>query len=410
MVPLWRNREFVLLQTGQLLSSAGSASSGIAYPLLVLALTGSPAKAGVVSFARLLPHVLFGLPAGVAADRWNRRQLMIAADAVRLVALGALAAALLAGSEAFWPIVVAAFVEGTGFAFFGAAQAGAVRAVVPRPQLPTAIGAVRAKDASVTISGPPLGGALFEIGRSVPFLVDAVSYALSTASLLLMRTPFQEEREVETTPLRTRLAEGFRFLWDHPFLRISSFLYGIGNFSLPGILLVVVVAGRGQHLTGGRIGLLFAAFGVCLLVGALLSPLFRRTFSVRAIVLIEMWLWLGCGLFLIWPNVYVLLAGILPQAVAMPVTDSVVVGYRIAITPDRLLGRVESVRSTISRLVQPLGPLVAGALLSATSERATIAVFAALGLVLAVWATVSPSLRSAPSLAELDGPAPLTLP
>jgi len=128
------------------------------------------------------------------------------------------------------------------------------------------------------------------------------------------------------------------------------------------------------------------------------------------IVLIEMWLWVGCGLFLIWPNVYVLIAGILPQAIAMPVTDSVVVGYRIAITPDRLLGRVESVRSTISRLLQPLGPLVAGALLSVTSERATIAVFAALGLVLALWATLSPSLRAAPSLAELDSPAPLTLP
>ena len=410
MVPLWRNREFALLQAGQLLSSAGSASSGIAYPLLVLALTGSPAKAGVVSFARLLPHVLFGLPAGVAADRWNRRRLMIAADGVRLVALGALAAALLAGSEAFWPIVVVAFVEGTGFAFFGAAQAGAVRAVVPRPQLPAAVGAVRAKDASVTIAGPPLGGALFEIGRSVPFLVDAVSYALSTASLLAMRTPFQEAREVETAPLRSRLAEGFHFLWKHPFLRISSFLYGIGNFSLPGILLVVVVAGRRQGLTGGEIGLLFAVFGCCLLVGALLSPLFRRTFSVRVIVLIEMWLWVGCGLFLIWPNVYVLIAGILPQAIAMPVTDSVVVGYRIAITPDRLLGRVESVRSTISRLLQPLGPLVAGALLSVTSERATIAVFAALGLVLALWATLSPSLRAAPSLAELDSPAPLTLP
>jgi ABC-type lipoprotein release transport system permease subunit len=94
----------------------------------------------------------------------------------------------------------------------------------------------------------------------------------------------------------------------------------------------------------------------------------------------------------------------------MPVTDSVVVGYRIAITPDRLLGRVESVRSTISRLVQPLGPLVAGALLSATSERATIAFFTALGLLLALWATLSPALRAAPSLAELDGPAPLTLP
>jgi hypothetical protein len=70
-------------------------------------------------------------------------------------------------------------------------------------------------------------------------------------------------------------------------------------------------------------------------------------------------------------------------------------------TPDRLLGRVESVRSTIALLIAPLGPLAAGLLLDAVSERATIAVFAAFGLVLAVWGTLSPSIRAAPSLDEL---------
>src|SRR5207244_4830192 len=132
---------------------------------------------------------------------------------------------------------------------------------------------------------------------------------------------------------------------------------------------------------------LTAAFGACLLLGSLLSPLFRRAFSVRVILTLELWLWLGSAAFLAWPSVYVLTASILPLAIAIPVTDSVVIGYRVALTPDRLLGRVESVRSSISLLIAPLGPLTAGLLLGSVSERATIAVFAAFGLVLALWGT-----------------------
>ena len=78
--PLWRNRDFMLLQAGQLLSTLGSGLSGIAYPLLALALTGSAAKAGYVGAVRFLPLVLFALPAGVAADRLDRRLVMIASD------------------------------------------------------------------------------------------------------------------------------------------------------------------------------------------------------------------------------------------------------------------------------------------------------------------------------------------
>src|SRR6266480_987389 len=102
MAALWRNREFVLLQLGQLLSSAGTSSTTIAYPLLALSLTHSPAKAGIISFARLIPYGLFGLLAGLAADRWNRKRLMIAAGAVRAAAVGALAGAILVGWGEFW--------------------------------------------------------------------------------------------------------------------------------------------------------------------------------------------------------------------------------------------------------------------------------------------------------------------
>jgi MFS family permease len=400
--PLRRNRDFALLLTGRLLSTLGSQVTAIAYPLLVLAVTHSPAKAGIVGFAGLLPNGLFGLLAGVAADRWNRKRLMIAADGVRAVAIAALAATIALDRVSFWQIVVVAFVEGTGSVFFNTAHAGALRAIVPPQQLPEAVGVNRARSATVMLAGPPLGGALFTLGRAVPFVFDAISYAFSFLSLVLMRTPFQQEREIDTARLRAQIVEGFRFLWNRPFLRTCAFLYGLGNFTIPGILLVVIVAGQRQGLSSGGIGLLLAAFGACILLGSLVSPIFRRTLSVRAILLLELWAGLGIVAFLIWPNVYVLTAAIMVQGVTLPVTDSVVEGYRLAVTPDRLLGRVESARSTISLLAAPLGPLVAGALLDSASARATVAFFAVFSLALALWGTWSPSIRAAPSLDELE--------
>jgi len=398
--PLRRNRDFVLLQAGQLLSAAGTQSTTIAYPLLVLALSHSPAQAGLVAFARLLPFGLFGLLAGVAADRWNRKHLMIAADGVRAAAIAALAAAVLAGHASVWAVLVVAFVEGCGSAVFSAAQAGALRAVVPPAQLAAAAGAQEARRATVQLGGPPVGGTLFGLGRAVPFLFDAVSYLLSTLSLLAMRAPFQEQRDRNPSPIRGQIAEGFRFLWGKPFLRTCAFLYGIGNFVAPGLLLTLVVVGRRQGLSAGEIGLLSAVLGGALLTGALASPLVRRKLSIRQILLLELWTWSAVWLFVIWPNAYVLTAAMVPFGLAAPVTDSVVVAYRVALTPDRLLGRVESVRSSISLLAAPLGPLVAGLLLASTSARMTVAVFTAIGLGLALWGTLSPSLRNAPRLAD----------
>jgi hypothetical protein len=167
-------------------------------------------------------------------------------------------------------------------------------------------------------------------------------------------------------------------------------------------MLAVVVIGRRHGLSGGEVGALVAAIGAGLLLGSLLSPLARRLLPVRAVLLLELWTWPGCALFLIWPDVYVLAAAVLPTSLAIPSTNSVVHGYRIAMTPDRLLGRAESVRTTISLLVAPLGALVAGAMLDATSARATIATFAGFGLALALWGSLSPSIRAAPSLEELD--------
>jgi hypothetical protein len=388
---LGRNRDFVLLEAGRMLSTAGSSFSSVAYPLLVLSLTHSPAKAGLVSFVRLLPIPVLGLIAGVAADRWDRRRIMLAADALRALAIGALALVVVT-DPLLWAIAVLAFVEGAGDAFFSASQMGAVRAVVPEAQLPAAVGIQQARSATVGIAGPPAGGALFGIARALPFVADGASYVFSFVSLLAMRTRFQETRERPAAGLRAQLAEGFHFLWRQPFVRTTSFLYAIGNFTIPGILFVLVVAARQRGLSGSAVGALLAAFSGCVLAGSLASGLVRHRFGARTIILAEQYTGLATIAFLVWPSVFVLAVAILPQAFVLPITDTVVVSRRIAITPDRLLGRVEAVRLTIARTAAPLGPLAAGVLASAASNRAAIALFVTLGVVLAAWATASRSL------------------
>ena len=221
-----------------------------------------------------------------------------------------------------------------------------------------------------------------------------------------MRARFQEAREPDGAPVRARLAEGFRFLWDNPFLRTVAFLFGLGNFIGPGLIFALVVIGTHQGLSGGRVGLLVAAFGAFVMLCSVVSPFVRRLLPVRGILVLELWTWPLCALFLVWPSVYALTLGLLPGALVIPSTDSVVHASRMALTPERLLGRTESAWSSLALLLAQLGPLAAGLLLDAVSERATIAVFAAVALVLALWGTLSSSVRDAPRLDAFTAATP----
>jgi hypothetical protein len=117
-------------------------------------------------------------------------------------------------------------------------------------------------------------------------------------------------------------------------------------------------------------------------------------------------MWPAPLVYCVWPSVWVLAASLLPAALAIPSTDSVVYGHQLAITPDRLVGRVNSVFSALVLTFSPLGPLLAGFLLDAWSARATVGLFAGGALVVAVAATLSPALRSA----RLDGPGRTAIP
>jgi hypothetical protein len=134
----------------------------------------------------------------------------------------------------------------------------------------------------------------------------------------------------------------------------------------------------------------------------LLGGAARRRLSLRAVVLLEAYTGLLAVLFLIEPNVYLLLGALLPQAFVLPITDSYVIAHRLAATPDRLLGRAEAARLTIARTAAPLGALTAGVLLSASLARVTVAVLLAITLGEVIYATAATALRSPP---PLDDPA-----
>jgi predicted MFS family arabinose efflux permease len=401
-VPLRRNRDFVLLQVGQALSTVGSTSTQIAYPLLVLATTHSPAKAGVVGFANIVPYALFGLFAGVAADRWNRKVVMIAMDLVRVLGMTSVVVALALTRLTFAQIVVVAFLEGSAYVFFNIAEVGALRSVVPARQLPAAAAAEQARMSTVGLAGPPLGGALFGIARSLPFLADAVSYAFSIGSLLAMRTPFQQERARDTSPLGEQIREGIAWLWRQKYLRTSALIFAGDNFVFQAVVLVLIVVAKRDGLSGGAIGVLIAAAGGAALAGSLVAPRAVRLLSVRAIMLTSQWLQGLFVLYLAFPSPYVIVGGILPVAATSPWMNAAIIGYRTAVTPDHLIGRVSSVARNIALLAMPLGPLAAGLLLGAFSARTTVLVLALCSVALAALSTLSPSIRNAPSLDELE--------
>ena len=395
LVPLRRNRDFLLFQSGALLSTFGSSISGIAYLLLTLALTGSAAKTGYVGAVEFAPLVLLSAPAGVAADRFDRRRLMIASDAAGATALALLAAAVLAGHATFWMIVVVAFVDTSAAVLYRSGSGGAMKAVVPRPQLADASSVTMARMSSIRLVAPPLGGALFGLARGVPFVADAVSYAFSTASLLLMRTRFQEEREPGA---RTPFREGVTYFWSIPFLRATAGMIAASNLVAVGAPITVIILAHRHGLSSAAIGGFVAIQGVTLLAGSLLSPVLRRLFPMRAILLSEFWMALVYAAFLVYPNVYVLAAAASLHAFWFPNTDSAIQAYSYALIPDRLLGRAMAAATTLRAASAPVGPLVAGLLLSHTSPRLTILALAGPVVVAALLGTLSPALRDLPSL------------
>lgn len=405
-VPLRGNREFRLLWSGQAISALGSQVTLVAYPLLVLAVTGSAAKAGVVGFARQLPIAVLALPAGALADRMNRKHLMVTCDAIRAVALASIPIAIVAGSVPYALIVLVAVIDGAGFVFTYVTERGAMRQLVAPEQLGEAVARNESREFGAMLAGPPLGGVLFAIGQAVPFVADSVSYAASAASKLLIRSEFQETR-INATP--GRAIEGLRWVWDRPFFRVCMLLFACSNPIFTGLYLLIVVLAKQHGASSAQVGVMLGIAATGGLIGALLAPGLQRQLSPRSVLIGENWLIaLAIPLLLFADNVFLLGMIVAVAELITPVTNSIVVGYRVALAPDRLQGRVQAGSTLISFSVAWAGPLAVGFLLQSAGSTATILVLTGWGMLLAAAATVSRSFRHPPKLATQPAPAAAT--
>jgi len=368
----------------------------------VLALTHSPAKAGIVGFAQTLPYMLFYLPAGALVDRWNRKRVMLIADAGRALALGSLAIVLAVGSPSVAQIIAVAFVEGSLFVFFYLSESAALPQIVPKEQLATAVAQNQARVQGADLAGQPLGGALFGISRLLPFAADAASYAVSFVSLLFVRPPFQEERERSPTPLRAEIAEGVSWLWHQRFMRTTVILVAGSNFAFSALILILIVRAKNVGASPSVIGLMLAFSGAGALIGSVAAPWAQRNVPPRVVVIGSLWIWAAAVLVLAVLRNPFALGGVFGVAsIFGPVFNVTLSSYRYALVPDRLLARVQSAALVVAWGATPLGQLAAGFMLESFGAVTSILAMAGTMVVIAGAALAARSIRHAPQVEEL---------
>lgn len=394
-VSLWRNRAFNLLWVSQVLSDLGTAMSNLALPLLVLYLTGSAAQAGLVGTAGLLVTLVCRLPAGVVVDRFDRRRLMVVCDVVRIVGYAALGGAVLAGVATLAMILVVAVVGAAANAVFSTAEHAAVRNLVPAAQLSAAVARNEARAYGTQLAGPPLGGLLFGIGRSLPFLGNALTFLLSLVAVLFIREPMQQPREQEPASGAAAVAEGVRFVLRNPFLRALLLIAAPLNMAVTGMIFAITVSLERVGTPPVLVGLATTIFGLGGFLGALAAPAMQRWLPLPALVIVLCWSTAGLmALSTLFPT-SVLAAVPLAAAVFLgPTANAALFGYQAAITPDRLQGRVVSVIFMAATSAAALAPGLAGLLLARLPAGPAMLVFPLLVAVSAVFATLSGGIRS----------------
>src|ERR1700686_2232522 len=269
----------MLLWSGHMVSSIGTEVSTLAFPLLILALTGSPATAGFAGALRALPYLVFSLPAGALIDRWDRKRVMILCDSGRALSMASIPVALVFGYLSILQIYGVSLIEGTLFVFFNLAEVACLPRVVTKEQLPAASAQHEVSFGITALVGPSIGGALYSAARMLPFLGDAISYAASVGSLFLIRTKFQQERVATRHNIWVDIREGLVWLWKQPLIRFMAILTGGYNLILAGYALIIIVLAQHQHASSLTIGLIFAAGGIGALGGAIFAPFLRKRLS-----------------------------------------------------------------------------------------------------------------------------------
>jgi predicted MFS family arabinose efflux permease len=405
---LWRHRDFLKLWAGQTVSELGSVVTRTAVPLVGLfALGAGPFEMAMLVVAGSLAVLLVGFLAGAWVDRLRRRPLLIAADAIRAVLLVSVPIAYAAGVLRMEQLYLVAFVEGCLGALFDAAYPAYVPSLIGVDRVVEGNSKLATSSSLAEIGGPGLAGALVQL-FSAPFaiLVDALSFAVSAISLLLIRAP-EPARPTPTTrmPIRSEIAEGLRLVRSHPVLRAiamrSVAAHVAGSFY--GVLYTLYLI-EDLHLSPLLLGIVVSAGGVGSLIGSL--------FASRAIAA------LGLGPALIWTAIGASLLGVLTPLAQGPLLLATVmvlipqlagdglqtiegvaeVSLIQGLSPDRILGRVNATLEVFSHgIAYPIGALTAAAVADVIGVRGGIALgWAGMGLsILFLVRSPLPRMRSA---------------
>lgn len=391
--------QFRLLFTGQLLSVLGDRVTMLVLPFAVLSVGGGPTGVVVVSIAQFLPFVLLALPAGVLADRLDRRRIMLASDAVRF-AVQLVAGVLLLTGHANVPLLAAlAALFGAGDAFFQPAITGLIPATVAPERLQQA-NAVRGLTFSIgSIAGPAIGGLLIAfVGLGGSFLFDSATFVVSAATLILLRPRRRAETaRHERQHFFADLAAGAASVRARPW--VVAFLGAGAAYT---VLVLPSIFVLGPVLSGERFGgapgwaVITAGFGVGSLAGDLLLLRWRPRFALRvsALALIGascQGLIIGSGLGTAPVAVLEVLAG-----VCVTVYFSLWETSLQEHVPDAELSRVASYDYLTSTGAMPLGSVAAGALTAVLSAGSAILLLGGAGLVAAFAVIAVPAVRRLP--------------
>jgi MFS family permease len=387
---LWRHADFLKLWSAETVSQFGTQISQVALPLVaVIELDASAFQVASLGTVEFLPFLLFTLPAGVWVDRLPRRPILVVADLGRACALGSIPVAAAVGHLALPQLYVAGFVTGTLTVFFDVAYQSYLPSVVDRAQLVDGNSKLEVSRSVAQIGGPAGSGVLIRI-FSAPYavLADAVSFLWSAAFLFAIRQKeVVPERTSESPSLRRELIDGVRYLLGHRYWRgISMSTATFNFFSNVGFAILMVYLVRRLHMSPLTIGVTFALGSAGALAGAFFAGKIGTRLGIGRTILLGT---LVDGA----PFVLIPLA---PRSLAVPfivvafaVAEFGIVLYNVssisltqALTPERLLGRVNASRRFIVWGTIPLGALTSGLLASSIGLRPTLFV-GAIGCTLA---------------------------
>jgi MFS family permease len=395
---LARNHDFTVLWIGQTISEVGSRMSIFVFPLVAFALTGSALYAAAAEATYLLGLAGALVPAGVLADRADRRRIMRTASGASVLLYASLALAAMAGALTVPHLLGVALLTGIGAGLFMPAEISAVRTVVTQEELPTALSQNQARMHVAALVSAPLGGVLLSIARWLPFASTAVTSAVSWVMLGRLRT------DLSPTPCAGprahpahELTTGLRFVWSRPFFRVLMFWSALANLMVNALFFVAVLRMAQAGFTAFQIGMVEAVAGVAGIVGAVIAPwIIDRVPTGRLTVAIA---WSFAPLVVpmaLWNHPAVVAAALGLGLLLNPAGNAGIGAYRIAVTPPDLVGRVQSTSQFVSMSAMPLAPVLAGVLLTTLGGGAAVLVLGALTALVALIPTLSTTVRSVP--------------